>query len=66
MVDKINGKRITCLEDVIEAFESAPKTGQHTMEFYPEKSFECLGRADVNAANAEILKSYGIAKDRRL
>jgi hypothetical protein len=66
LVDKINGKKITKLEDVIEAIESAPNDGQHTFEFYPEKSFECLDRSDVSAANAEILKSYGIAKDRRL
>jgi S1-C subfamily serine protease len=66
LVDKINGKKINRLEDVIEAIESAPTNGQHTLQFYPEKSFECLDRADVNAANAEILKAYGIAKDRRL
>jgi S1-C subfamily serine protease len=66
MVDKINGKRINSLEDVIAAIEQAPPNGQHTLEFHPEKTFECLDRAEVNAANAEILKSYGIAKDRRL
>jgi hypothetical protein len=66
LVDKINGKRIDRLEDVIAAIEQAPPNGQHTLEFHPEKTFECLDRAEVNAANAEILKSYGIAKDRRL
>jgi len=66
LVDKINGKKINQLEDVIAAIEESPPGGQHTFEFYPEKSFECLDRSDVGAANAEILKSYGIAKDRRL
>jgi hypothetical protein len=66
MVDKINGKRIDRLEDVIAAIEEAPPDGQHTITFHPEKTFEALDRAEVNAANAEILKSYGIAKDRRL
>jgi hypothetical protein len=66
LVDKINGKKINQLEDVIAALEESPPGGQHTFEFYPEKSFECLDRSDVGAANAEILKSYGIAKDRRL
>lgn len=66
LVDKINGIRIDSLEDVIKAFEDAPETGQHVVEFFPEKSFECLDRAQARAANAEILKAYGIAKDRRL
>jgi S1-C subfamily serine protease len=66
LVDKINGKKINSLEDVISAFESAPAEGQDVLEFYPDKTFEALGRADVRAANAEILKAYGIAKDRRL
>jgi hypothetical protein len=66
LVDKINGIRIDRLEDVVRAFESAPATGQDTMEFGHEGTFECLDRAEVRAANAEILKAYGIAKDRRL
>src|SRR5437870_5100730 len=52
--------------DVVKAFEDAPADGQHVIEFYPEKNFECLDRAETRAANAEILKAYGIAKDRRL
>jgi S1-C subfamily serine protease len=66
LVDKINGVRINRLEDVIKAFETAPAEGQDRLEFYPEHSFECLERTEVRQANAEILKAYGIAKDRRL
>lgn len=66
LVDKINGIKIDKLEDVIRAIETAPADGQHTMEFLPDRGFECLDRAAVREANAAILKQYGIAKDRRL
>jgi S1-C subfamily serine protease len=66
LINTINGVKIDRLEDVIKAFESAPPNGQHVIEFFPEKNFECLDREDVRQANAEILKAYGIAKDRRL
>jgi S1-C subfamily serine protease len=66
LVDKINGIKIDKLEDVIRAFDSAPEDGQHLIEFYPDKAFECLDRAAARAANPAILKSYAIAKDRRL
>jgi S1-C subfamily serine protease len=66
MVDKINGIKIDKLEDVVRAIESAPPTGQDTLEFGAEGTFECLDRAEVRAANAAILKAYAISKDRRL
>jgi S1-C subfamily serine protease len=66
LVDKINGIKIDKLEDVVRAFESASATGQDTLELGNEGTFECLDRAQVRAANAEILKAYGISKDRRL
>ena len=66
LVDKINGIKIEKLEDVVRAFESAPATGQDTLELGHEGTFECLDRAAVRAANADILKAYGISKDRRL
>ena len=66
LINTINGLKIDRLEDVIKAFESAPPEGQHVLEFFPEKNFECLDREDVRKANAEILKAYGISKDRRL
>jgi S1-C subfamily serine protease len=66
MVDKVNGVKINSLADVVKAFESAPADGKDVIDFYPEKSFECIDRAEARAANAQILKQYGIAKDRRL
>ena len=65
LVDKINGIRIEKLEDVIRAFESA--TGAFDLlELGSEDNLECLDRAEVQKANPEILKTYGIMKDRRL
>mgnify|MGYP003871855181 CR=1 FL=1 len=65
LVDKINGRKIDRLEDVARAFESR-KEGQHTLEFLPKGSFECLDVAETEKANAAILKTYGVPKDRRL
>ncbi len=65
LVDKINGIRIDRLEDVIRAIEQ-PANGQHVIEFMPKNTFECLERVEAEKANAQILKTYGIQKDRRL
>ena len=65
MINKINGKRIDRLEDVIEAFESGTKD-QHLIEFLPDNSFECIDRAGAKESIKDILKNYGIAEDRRL
>lgn len=65
LVDKINGIRIERMEDVIRAFEQ-PANGQHVVEFLPKNSFECLEREQADKANVNILKTYGIPKDRRL
>ena len=65
LVDKINGVHIEKLADVIRAFASADGP-QHAIEFLPEHNLECLDRAEAGQAGAEILKTYGIANDRRL
>ena len=65
LVDRINGVRIESLEDVIRAFGDGAGA-KHVIEFSPEHSLECLDRAEVQQANADILKTYGITKDRRL
>ena len=49
----------------MHAFESATNT-HHVIEFVPNHSFETLKRGDAEAAQAEILKTYGVPKDRRL
>ena len=65
LVDKINGRHIDKLEDVVRAFESATNT-HHVIEFVPNHAFETLKRAEADAAQSEILKTYGLPKDRRL
>ena len=49
----------------MRAFESATNT-HHVIEFAPNNAFETLNRADAVAMQAEILKTYGVPKDRRL
>ncbi|MGE3312420.1 MAG: trypsin-like peptidase domain-containing protein [Limisphaerales bacterium] len=65
LVDTINGIRIEKMEDVIRAFESKTE-GQHLIEFAGKQGFECLDQAEARAANAMILKTYGLTNDRRL
>jgi len=65
LVDQINGIRIDRLEDVVRAFESGTNT-HHVIEFAPNHAFETLNRAAAESAQAEILKTYGVPKDRRL
>lgn len=65
LVDKINGVRIEKLEDVIRAFAAA-EGAFDMIEFVSHRSFECLDRQEVSAANARILRTYGISNDRRL
>ena len=65
LVDKINGKRIERLEDVIGAIETCTNA-QHVLEFMPHGTLECLDRAAAEKANARILQTYGVPKDRRL
>lgn len=64
-VDRINGVRIEQLEDVARAF-GANTNAFDLIEFLPHHGVECLERAEVAQANARILKTYGIANDRRL
>jgi S1-C subfamily serine protease len=65
LVDKINGKRIEKLEDVIAAF-AAGKGEHHLIEFGKDGAFEVLGRAAAEKANEQISRMYGIPSDRRL
>ncbi|HYG35726.1 MAG TPA: serine protease, partial [Clostridia bacterium] len=65
VVDRINGIRIERLDDVVRALENCTNTFD-VIEFLPHRSTESLDRAEVAKANPGILKTYGIAKDRRL
>lgn len=66
LVDKINGVRIEKLEDVIRAFEQDTQKDQHLIQFGPEQSMEAISKNAAAEAHGEILKTYGVAKDRRL
>lgn len=65
LVGKINGKTITRLEDVVEAL-SQPGPKEHLIEFLQSDGVECISKQEADQANAKILKTYGISKDRRL
>jgi len=65
LVDQINGIRVEKLEDVVRAFETCTNA-YDLIQFQTHQGFECLDRTEVAKANAGILKTYGIANDRRL
>ena len=65
LLDQINGVRIEKLEDVVRAFETCTN-GFDLIEFLPHHGCETLERSEVANANSRILKTYGIAHDRRL
>jgi S1-C subfamily serine protease len=64
-VEKINGKPIHSLEDVLPAFASNHERF-HWLEFEGDAGVEALDREKADAANPEILKQYAIPHDRRL
>lgn len=65
LVDKINGQRIDKLEDLIAAFETGTNS-YHTIEFAPSHNLETLEKSAAEKANAEILATYNVLRDRRL
>lgn len=67
LINRINGVRITCLEDVVRALREN-QGERHILEFDgPEHGpLEALNRAAATAAHAEILRTYGISSDQRL
>jgi S1-C subfamily serine protease len=64
-IEKINGRPIHSLPDVVEAFASNHERF-HWLEFEGDAGFEALDRAKADAATPEILKQYAIPSDRRL
>jgi S1-C subfamily serine protease len=66
LVDRINGVRIEKMEDVVRALEQENGKKEHLIEFWPDQSIEALNKAAVAEAHTDILKTYGVAKDRRL
>jgi S1-C subfamily serine protease len=64
-VDRINGRRIEKLEDVVQAFDTSTNA-YDVIEFLPHHTVETLDRAEVAKNNSKILDTYGVGKDRRL
>ena len=64
-MDTINGLRIEKMADVVRAFETGTNAFD-VIDFVRSGQFECLDHAEATRANAEILKTYGVPKDRHL
>lgn len=65
LVDSINGIRINQMADVVRAFETSTNA-YDVIDFVRSHQFECLDHAAAVRANADILKTYGVPKDRNL
>ncbi len=65
LVDRINGRRIEQLEDVLQALEGSTNAHQ-VFEFLPNRALETMNRVAADRARDEILGTYGVAQDRRL
>jgi len=50
---------------VIRAFETSSRQ-QDVLEFVSQHNLECIDHAEAQQANAAILKSNNVGKDRRL
>jgi hypothetical protein len=64
-VARINGREIHSLAEVLPALQSGEGRFQ-TVELEGAAGFEVLDRAQAEAVHAEILRQYGIARDRNL
>jgi S1-C subfamily serine protease len=65
VVERVNGRTIHRLEDLIEAIES--HEGEfHLLEFSSFRRFGVLDRRRAEESNAEILERYGVPRDRNL
>jgi S1-C subfamily serine protease len=64
-VERINGRPVRSLADVLEAFASNHERF-HRLEFEGDGGIEALDREKADAAQAEILRQYAIPSDRRL
>ena len=63
LVTRVNGRTITKLSDLIEAIEG-DKDKWQVIELGDPWRFILLDRAEADKANPEILKLYGVPKDR--
>ncbi len=63
-VEKINGRPVRSLADVVEAFASN-RERFHRIEFERDGGIEALDREKAEAAHPEILRQYAIPHDRK-
>jgi hypothetical protein len=64
-VDRINGRPIRSLDDVVRAF-SESRDRFHLIVFEGDAGVEALDREQAEAAHEEILRQYGIPSDHKL
>jgi S1-C subfamily serine protease len=64
-VDRINGRAIRSLRDVVQAFETN-RQRFHVIELVGDGGIEALDREKADAAQLEILRQYAIPRDRHL
>jgi S1-C subfamily serine protease len=64
LVDKINDVRITCMEDVVSAFET-PLDGFHVVQI-EGGVLECIRAEEAADANERIFERYEVPADRRM
>lgn len=65
IVDSVNGQKISTLRELASAFESGTDP-QQVIRFKYGNKITVLDRQKADAAHPEILKQYGIPKDRNL
>ncbi len=65
IVDRVNGRTIGRLEDLVEAIESN-RDPFHLLEFAAFSRFGVLDREEADRANREILERYRVPADRNL
>jgi hypothetical protein len=65
VVDRVNGRSIESLEELIEAIESNSES-YHVFDFAYYGKLGVLDRQAAEDANEEILEIYGVPEDRRL
>jgi S1-C subfamily serine protease len=64
VVERVNGRRIDRLEDLVEALESN-RTAFHVIETSSPGGMGVLDRVEADRAHPEILRQYGVTRDRR-
>ena len=65
VVEKVNGRSIDRLEDLIDAIETNEEDF-HVLEFGYFSRFNVIDRKKSEEAHKDILKKYGVTMDRRL